>query len=47
MDQMDAIIHQRLYWAVIIESIRKECSNSDTCQWTKQSNKKLIKYQIK
>ena len=38
MDRMEAVILQHLYWPVIINSIRKKVTNSDTFQHTKQSN---------
>ena len=40
---MEAIICQRLYWPNIIDAIRKEVYNCDTCQRTKLSNKKYGK----
>ena len=40
MDITEAMIFQRLYWTVIIESVQKDVTNCDTCQCTKRPNKK-------
>ena len=40
MDRTGAIILQHLYWPDIRYAIRKEVTICDTCQRTKQSNKK-------
>ena len=40
MDRRSAMIRQHLYWPDIIDSVRKEVTNGDTFQRTKQSNKK-------
>ena len=41
MDRTEATIFQHLYWPVIINAVRKEVTNCDTCQHKKRSN---IKY---
>ena len=46
MDKIEAMIHQHFYWPDIRYSIRKEVSNCDTCQHTKQSNKNMVNYQL-
>ena len=38
MDITEAMIRQYLYWPNIIDTVRKEVTNCDTCQRTKQSN---------
>ena len=43
MDKTEAIIHQHLYWPNIIDAIKKEVTNCDTCQHKKISNKKYVK----
>ena len=40
MDITEALILQNLYWPDIIDAVRKEVTNFETCQRTKQSNKK-------
>ena len=40
---MQAIIRQNLYWPNIRDAVQKELINCDTCQRTKQSNKKCDK----
>ena len=36
MDRMEDIIHQHFYWPGIRDAVRKEVTNYDTCQRTKQ-----------
>ena len=43
VDRTEVVVLQHLYWPVIIEYVRKEGSNCDTCQRTKLSNKKYGK----
>ena len=47
MDRMEAIIFQHLYWPNIINAVQKGVPNFDTCQLTKQSNKKSGKLPAK
>ena len=46
MYRTEAMIHQHLYWPNIRYFVRKEVTNCDTCQHTKQSNEKLVDYQL-
>ena len=41
MYRTEAMVFQHLYWPDIIDAVRKEVTNCDTCQSTKRSN---IKY---
>ena len=43
MDETEAMIYQHLYWHGIINTVRKEVTNCDTFQHTKQPNKKYGK----
>ena len=43
MNRTEAMIFQYLYWPSIRYSVRQEVTNCDTCQCTKQSNKKYSK----
>ena len=42
----EVIIHQHLYCPNIIDAVRNEVTNCDTCQRTKLSNKNMVNYQI-
>ena len=46
MERMEAMIRQNLYWPDIIDAVRKEVNNYDTCQRTKLSNKNMVNYQL-
>ena len=43
MDRTEAIISQNFYWTDVKYAVRKEVSNSDTCQRKKWSDKKIGK----
>ena len=43
MYRTEEMINQYLYWPDIIDAVRKEVSNCDTCQRTKRSNKQYGK----
>ena len=47
MDRTEAIVCQHLYWKEIINNVRKEGSNYDTCQHKTRSNKKYGKLPAK
>ena len=47
MVRTEAIICQHLYQPVIRDTVRKEVTNSDTFQLTKQSNKNMVSYQLR
>ena len=47
MDITEAINCQHLYWPGIINAVREEVTNSDTCQRTELSNKKYGKLSAK
>ena len=47
MDITEAMIRQHFYWPDIRDDVRKEVTNFDTCQRTKQSNKKYGKLPAK
>ena len=47
MDRTDSMIRQQLDWPNIRDSVQKEVDNCDTCQSTKQSNKKYDKLSYK
>ena len=47
MDRTEAMIRQHLYWTDIRDAVWKEVTNYDTCQRTKQSNKKYGKLPAK
>ena len=47
MDRIEAIIRQYLYWPDMINTVRREVINCDTCQSIKQSNKKCGKLPAK
>ena len=47
MDITEAMIHQHLHWTNIIDSVRKEVTNCDTCQRTKLSNNEYGKLPAK
>ena len=44
--RMEEMIRQHLYWSDIIDVVRKEVTNCDTCQHTKLSNKNIVDYQL-
>ena len=47
MDRMEEMIHQHYYCPDIRDVVRKYLTNCDTCQHTKQSNKKYGKLPAK
>ena len=47
MNPMEVMICQHFYWIGIRNAVQKEVTNCDTCQHTKQSNKKYGKLQAK
>ena len=47
MDGTEDVIHQYLYWPDIRDAVQKEVTNRDTCQPTKQSNRRYGKLPAK
>ena len=47
MDRTEAIIIQHFYWSDIIDAVRKEVNNCDTCKRTNRSNKEYGKLPAK
>ena len=43
----ETTILQHLYWPGIRNTVQKEVTNYETVQRTKQSNKNMVKYQLK